>query len=198
MITVGLTGSIGMGKSTVASLFAAEGAAVWSADEAVARLYAKGAPGTRAIGKAFPRAVRNGEVDREALAAIVLDDSAAFAELESLIHPLVAEDRARFLATAARDGVDVAVLDIPLLMEIGSENLFDCVIVVSAPADIQKRRVMARPGMTERKFHAILAKQTPDAEKRRRADFVIDTGAPLEQTRLQVREVMARLRTRRA
>jgi dephospho-CoA kinase len=193
MITVGLTGSIGMGKSTVAAMFADEGAAVWDADAAVRRLYAPGAAGYLAIKERFPEAIGEGGVDRETLSALVLNDAAALADLEALIHPLVAADRGRFIDDAARAGVDIVVLDIPLLFEKGSEKFFDAVVVVSAPADVQRARVLARPGMTEKKFRSILMKQTPDPEKRRRADFVIDTGVTLEETRQQVRAVMRRL-----
>lgn len=196
MITIGLTGSIGMGKSTVAAMFAEEGASVWSADDAVHRLYAKGGGGALAIGARFPSAVVEGAVDRDLLSKLVIGDPAALADLEAIIHPLVSADRARFLDAAAREGADIAILDIPLLFEKGYEKFFDSVIVVSAPADVQKARVMARPGMTEKKFRSILMKQTPDAEKRRRADYVIDTGVALDETRRQARAVLAALRNR--
>lgn len=195
MITVGLTGSIGMGKSTVLSMFAEEGAAIWNADEAVHRLY-QSEEGSGAVAARFPTAVEGGNVDRETLSALVLDDAAALADLEAIVHPRVAADRARFLDDAARRGEEVAVLDIPLLFEKGSEKFFDAVVVVSAPADVQRARVMARPGMTERKFRLILMKQTPDAEKRRRADYVVNAGVSLEETRGQVRAVMRALRER--
>lgn len=196
MITVGLTGSIGMGKSTVAAMFADEGAMVWDADAAVRRLYTPGAPGHDAVAARFPEAVGEGGVDREKLSALVLNDAVALADLEALIHPLVGADRGAFIDEAARAGAEIVVLDIPLLFEKGSEKFFDAVIVVSAPADVQRGRVLARPGMTEKKFRSILMKQTPDAEKRRRADYVIDTGVPLEATLEQVRAVMAALRKR--
>jgi dephospho-CoA kinase len=192
MITIGLTGSIGMGKSTVLNMFAEEGAAVWNADDAVHRLYARGGAGVSPVGERFPGAIADGAVDRESLSSMVLNDAAALADLEEIVHPLVSADRACFLDAAAREGVDVAVLDIPLLFEKGFEKFFDAVVVVSAPAGVQKARVMARPGMTERKFRSILMKQTPDAEKRRRADVVIYTGAPLEETRAAVRSVYQR------
>lgn len=196
MITVGLTGSIGMGKSTALAMFAAEGAAVWNADDAVHRLYAKDGAGVGAVGARFPSSIRGGAVDREALSRLVLDDAAALADLEAIIHPLVSADRAAFLDQAAREGAELAVLDIPLLFEKSYEKYFDAVVVVSAPPDVQKARVLARPGMTDRKFRSILMKQTPDAEKRRRADHVINTGVPLEQTREQVRAVVAALKRR--
>lgn len=196
MITVGLTGSIGMGKSTVAAMFADEGASVWDADAAVRRLYAPGAPGYDAIAARYPEAVGEGGVDREKLSAIVLNDAVALADLEASIHPLVSADRGAFIDKAARASADIVILDIPLLFEKGSEKFFDAVVVVSAPAEVQRARVLARPGMTEKKFRAILMKQTPDAEKRRRADFVINTGVPLAETRQQVRAVMDALRKR--
>lgn len=196
MIAVGLTGSIGMGKSTVAAMFADEGALVWDADAAVRRLYAPGAPGFLAIQERFPEAIGETGVDRDKLSALVLHDANALADLEAIVHPLVGTDRGRFIDDAARAGADIVVLDIPLLFEKGSEKFFDAVVVVSAPADVQRARVMARPGMTEKKFRSILMKQTPDAEKRRRADYVIDTGVTFDETRAQVRAVMAELRTR--
>ncbi len=196
MITIGLTGSIGMGKSTVLRMFAEEGAAVWNADDSVHRLYAKGGAGVAAVTERFPTAVVDEAVDRDALSGLVLTDAQALADLEAIIHPLVSADRSRFLNEAAREGVDAAVLDIPLLFEKGGERFFDAVVVVSAPSEIQRERVLARPGMTEKKFRAILSKQTPDAVKRRRADFVIETGAPLEATREAVRRVMNALRER--
>ncbi|MFN3958509.1 MAG: dephospho-CoA kinase [Parvularculaceae bacterium] len=196
MITVGLTGSIGMGKSTVAAMFAEEGAAVWDADAAVRRLYAPGAPGYLAVRERFPEAIGPDGVDRERLSALVLNDAVRLAELEALVHPLVGADRGAFIDEAARAGAEIVVLDIPLLFEKGAEKFFDTVVVVSAPAEAQRARVLARPGMTEMKFRSILMKQTPDAEKRRRSDFVIDTGASLAETRAQVAAVMKALRAR--
>jgi dephospho-CoA kinase len=198
MIVAGLTGSIGMGKSTVAAMFAHEGAAVWDADAAVRRLYAPGGEGARAVAERFPGAIGPEGVDREKLSMFVLDDAAALADLEALIHPLVGADRGAFIDAAARAGADVVVLDIPLLFEKGSEKFFDAVIAVSAPAGVQRARVLARPGMTEKKFRRLLMKQTPDAEKRRRADYVIDTGATINETRARVAGVMAALRERAA
>lgn len=196
MITVGLTGSIGMGKSTVAAMFAEEGAAVWDADAAVRRLYAPGAAGFIAVKERFPEAIGEGGVDRDRLSSLVLNDAVALHELEALIHPLVGADRGAFIDAAAREGADIVVLDIPLLFEKGHEKFFDAVVVVSAPPDVQRVRVLARPGMTEMKFRSILMKQTPDAEKRRRATYVIDTGVSLDETRAQVRAVMSDLRAR--
>ena len=190
MITIGLTGSIGMGKSTTARMFADQGAAVWDADAAVHRLYAKGGAGARGIEALAPGAVDDGAVDRSALREAILADPALLKRIEAAIHPLVAEDRNAFLAKAAASGVPVAICDIPLLFETGGDAAFDAVVVVSAPAEIQRERVLQRPGMTEAAFEAILAKQTPDAEKRRRADFVIDTGDGMEPARQAVRAVM--------
>lgn len=196
MLTVGLTGSIGMGKSTVTAMFAALGAATWNADDAVHRLYAKTGRAAPLVAERFPGVMVDGAVDRDRLSKHVLDDPAALADLEAIVHPLVAEDRALALTAAAREGIDVAVLDIPLLFEKGLEKFVDATVVVSAPFDVQKERVLDRPGMTERKFRAILAKQTPDAVKRRLADFVIETGGPLGETRQQVAEVYAALLAR--
>lgn len=196
MIVVGLTGSIGMGKSTVAAMFADESALVWDADAAVRRLYAPGAAGFLAIKERFPEALGADGVNREKLSGLVLNDAAALGDLEALIHPLVGADRSGFIDEAARAGADIVVLDIPLLFEKGSEKFFDAVVVVSAPADVQRARVLARPGMTEKKFRSILMKQTPDAEKRRRADYIIDTGVTFDETRAQVARVMGELRAR--
>src|SRR3990167_495330 len=155
MISVGLTGSIGMGKSTVTRMFEDGGAAVGNADDAVHRLYAVGGAGVAAISSRFPAAIVDGAVDRTILARLTLDDPSALAYLEAIVHPLVSSDRARFLDNAARAGADIAVLDIPLLFEKGYEKFFDAVVVVTAPAEIQKSRVMARPGMSEKKFRSI-------------------------------------------
>ena len=186
MIKIGLTGSIGMGKSTVLAMFADLGAAVWDADEAVHRLYGKGGAGAKAVGAMFPGAIVDGAVDRAALAREVLGDAQAMQALEEMIHPLVGADREGFMQAAAHAGAEAAVFDIPLLFENGTEKFFDVTVVVSAPAEIQRARVLARPGMSEQKFEAILALQTPDAVKRQHADYVIDTGLPLDETRAQV------------
>ncbi|MEZ5893559.1 MAG: dephospho-CoA kinase [Parvularculaceae bacterium] len=193
MIRVGLTGSIGMGKSAVLAMFADLGAAVWDADAAVHRLYAKGGAGVAAVGAQFPGAIRDGAVDRVALSALVLGDKEKLKALEAIVHPLVAADREMFLQDAAESAARLAVLDIPLLFENKAEDAFDAVVVVSAPADVQRARVLARPGMSEEKFAAILNLQTPDAEKRRRADFVIDTGLTLKETRAEVAGVYKKL-----
>jgi len=192
MIILGLTGSIGMGKTTAANMFAEAGVPVYSADDAVHRLYAgRAAP---LIEAAFPGTVVDGTVDRAKLSASVLGKPEALKRLESIIHPLVHEEEARFLAQALADGDDIALLDIPLLFETGGESRVDKVAVVSAPADIQRERVLARPGMTDEKFAAILARQMPDAEKRARADFIIDSSGDFEETRAQINAIIAELR----
>jgi dephospho-CoA kinase len=193
MIVAALTGSIGMGKSTVLAMFAELGTAVWNADEAVHRLYAKGGGAVAPIAAEFPQTITNGAVDRERLSGLVLNDAQRLKKLESIVHPLVAADRETFLARARATGAKIAVLDIPLLFENRGESAFDAVIVVSAPYDVQRARVLARRGMTEEKFAAILARQTPDAEKRARADFVIDTGQNIEATRREVEAVLKEL-----
>lgn len=194
MIVAALTGSIGMGKSTVLQMFADFGAAVWNADEAVHRLYAEGGAAVQAVGAEFPGAVVNGAVDRDKLSKLLLGDAAGFKKLEAIVHPLVAADRESFVEQARMGNAEIIVLDIPLLFENRGESAFDAVIVVSAPAAVQRQRVLARSGMTEEKFAAILSRQTPDAEKRARADFVIDTSQSLEATRKEVARVMSTLR----
>ncbi|MEP9397643.1 dephospho-CoA kinase [Mesorhizobium sp. KR2-14] len=189
MIVLGLTGSIGMGKSTAAKMFAEAGIPVHDSDEAVHRLYAGAA--APLVEAAFPGTVRDGVVDRTALAGKVLGNSEAMKKLESIIHPLVRADADAFLARHRAAGAPLAVLDIPLLFETGGRDRVDKVVVVSAPADVQRVRVLRRPGMTEEKFASILARQVPDAEKRARADFVIDTGHELDHTRDVVRQVVA-------
>jgi dephospho-CoA kinase len=191
---VGLTGSIGMGKSTTAQLFADEGVPVYDADAEVHRLYAPGGAAVSLVEAAFPGVVRDGAVDRAALSARVVGDPAALKQLEEIVHPLVGQSRAAFFEKARQAGADLVVLDIPLLFETGGQNRVDAVVVVSAPADVQRARVMERPGMTAEKLDAILARQIPDAEKRARADYVIDTGSGIEAARAQVRQVIAALR----
>jgi len=192
MIILGLTGSIGMGKTTASNMFAEADVPVYSADDAVHRLYAgRAAP---LIEAAFPGTVLDGTVDRAKLSAVVLGKPEALKKLESIIHPLVHEEEASFLVQACADGADIALIDIPLLFETGGESRVDKVAVVSAPADIQRERVLARPGMTEEKFKAILARQMPDAEKRARADFMIDSSGDFEQTRLQINAIITELR----
>jgi dephospho-CoA kinase len=188
MFVIGLTGSLGMGKSTMARFFAEEGIPVHDADAVVHRLYAGEA--ASAIEAAFPGTTSNGKVDRNKLAARVLNDSAALNKLEAIMHPLVQAAEQQLLAQAEARGEKVAVLDIPLLFETGADRRVDAVVVVSAPAETQRARVLARPGMTSDKLEAILARQMPDAEKRRRADFVVDTSHGLDAARAQVRAIL--------
>lgn len=190
MIILGLTGSIGMGKSTTGRMFADEGALVWDADAAVHRLYARGGAAVEPLGQAFPGVVVDGAVDRTRLAETLGRDETAFKRLEAIVHPLVAQDRANDLAAARADGVRLAVLDIPLLFETGGEAFVDAVVVVTADPEVQAARVLARPGMTRERFEAILSRQTPDAEKRRRADFLVDTGRGLDAAREQVAQIV--------
>ncbi len=193
---LGLTGSVGMGKSTTAGFFAEAGVPVWDADAAVHRLYAAGGAGVPVIAALVPQAIKGNAVDRAILRQAVLDDPGLLPRIETGIHPLVAADRAAFLAAHA--GADLVLLDIPLLYETGAEASVDAVAVVSAPRQVQRDRVLARPGMTEAAFAAILARQVPDAEKRRRADFVIDTGQGLEAARAAVLSLIAQIRSRHA
>jgi len=188
MIVLGLTGSIGMGKSTVGDFFAESGVPVYDADAVVHRLYAGDA--APSIEAAFPGTTKDGTVDRARLAARVIGDAEAWKRLEAIVHPLVRREEAQFLARAEAAGAAVAVLNIPLLLETGSDKRCDAVVVVSAPAETQRARVMGRPGMTEEKFTGLLAKQMPDAEKRRRADFVVDTSSDFDSTRAQIRAIL--------
>jgi len=190
MIVIGLTGSIGMGKSTVAAMFAEEGAPAFDSDAAVHALYASGGAAVAPVEAAFPGVTKDGGIDRGELSKRVVGDADAIKRLEAIVHPLVRQAQVRFLADAIAAGDACVVLDIPLLFEGGGEKNVDVVVVVSAPADVQRARVLARPGMTAEKFERLLALQTPDAEKRARADFVIDTGGDLEATRAQVRAVL--------
>ncbi len=189
MITLGLTGSIGMGKSTVAGMFSEEGVPVFDADAAVHRLQGPGGALVRLIEAQFPGTTGEAGVDRTALGEAVLGESEKLRWLEALIHPAVAREREEFLARHA--AAPMVVLDIPLLFEKGGWEKVDKVAVVSAPAEIQRARVLARPGMTEAKFAKILALQMPDADKRARADFVIPTGGDIATTRAAVREIVA-------
>ncbi|MGD2134061.1 MAG: dephospho-CoA kinase [Maricaulaceae bacterium] len=199
MIIVGLTGSIGMGKSTVAQMFADMGVPVFSADDEVHRLYEPGGAGARAVGAAFPSVLtKEGGVDRAKLSALVRKDEEAFAQLEAIVHPLVGARRRRFLRRARLRGEEVAVLDVPLLFETGGDKRVDAVVVVSAPAEIQHERVLRRPGMTEAVLEAILARQTPDSIKRARADHVISTAGSFAATRAQVARVLRALKRRAA
>lgn len=190
MIVVGLTGSIGMGKSTVARMFAEAGAPAFDSDAAVHALYARGGAATGPIEVAFPGVTHEGGIDRAALSVRVVGDSDAMARLEAIVHPLVRQAQAAFLAAQRAAGAKVVVLDIPLLLESAAPRGVDKVVVVSAPAAVQRARVLARPGMSVEKFERLLARQLPDAQKRAQADFVIDTGGALEATRAQVRGVL--------
>lgn len=187
---LGLTGSIGMGKSTTAKLFADEGCDVWDADAAVHRLYAKGGAAVTPIGEAFPQAIVDGAVSREQLKSVIASDGAALKKIEKFVHPLVAWDRDVFLRNTE---ADIAVFDIPLLFETGSNAKMDAVACVTAPPEIQRQRVMDRGTMSAAEFDTILAKQIPDAEKRARSDYVIVTDT-LEHAREQVQAVVRDIR----
>ncbi len=190
MIVLGLTGSIGMGKSTTAQMFAEEGAVVWDADAAVHRLYGPGGAAVAPLEQNFPGVVVDGAIDRARLAEVLGRDQGAFRRLEAIVHPLVAADRAQALMSAEVQGARLAVVDIPLLFETGGDAAVDAVVVVTADPEVQTQRVLARPGMTRERFEAILSRQTPDAEKRARADFLIDTGRGLDAARDQVRRIV--------
>ena len=192
MIVLGLTGSIGMGKSTAARMLAAMGAPVCDSDAVVHKLLGKGGAAVHAIDAAFPGVVRDGAVDRRALGAAVFGNPDALKRLEAILHPKVQDAQRTFLRKAAQRRVKVAVLDIPLLFETGGDRRVDRTIVVTAPFLVQKARVLARPGMTPEKFAGILARQMPDVEKRRRADFVVNTGDGRLSTRRALREIIAK------
>ena len=189
MITIALTGSIGMGKSTVAKMFERAGIPVFDADAEVRRMQGPGGDLVGAIAKRFPGSVQGGAADREALSALVLGKPDELAALEAIVHPAVHHARTRFILD---HGASAALLfDIPLLFETGGEGAFDKVIVVTAPEEVQRERVLARPAMTAQKLDALLARQLPDANKRSRADFIIDTNGPFEQTERQVEHILA-------
>jgi dephospho-CoA kinase len=194
MISIGLTGSIGMGKSTTARMFADEGAPVYDADAEVRRLYAEGGAAVAPVEQAFPGVVQHGGVDRTRLADRVLGDPAALSRLNGIVWPLMTKARADFFAAAVAKEAPFVVLDIPLLLETGGESSVDVVVVVTAPPDVQRERVLSRPGMTDTKFSAILQAQMPDAQKRAKADFIIDTSHGLEAVRRQVARIIANLR----
>ncbi len=189
MITLALTGSIGMGKSTVAAMFAAAGIPLFDADATVRTLQGEGGRLVAPIERRFAGTTRDSAVDREALAAAVLGDPAELAALEAIVHPAVHHERTRFIVE--HGDAPALLFDIPLLFETGGDAAFEQVIVVSAPEAVQRERVMARPGMTAAKLDSILARQTPDADKRKRADFVVDTSGSLAATRAQVNAILA-------
>lgn len=194
MIILGLTGSIGMGKSTTSAMFEAEGVPVYDSDAAVHALYAPGGAAVAPVEAAFPGVVVDGAIDRTRLSARVVGNPQALKTLETIVHPLVGADRIGFFEKAKAEGKDIVVLDVPLLYETGGDRAVSKVVVVSAPAEVQRQRVLARAGMDEAKLDAILARQLPDAEKRARADFVIDTGQGLDHARQQVRAILHSLR----
>jgi dephospho-CoA kinase len=199
MRILGLTGSIGMGKSTTAKMFAEAGVPVYDADATVHRLYEGEA--AAAIEAAFPGTTANGKVDRALLSPRVVHDAEAMKRLESIVHPMLRAHHQKFLDDAEKSGAPVAVVDVPLLYETGGESRVDAVVVVTTAPDVQRERILARDGMTPEKLDAILAKQLPDAEKRRRADFIVDTSHGLDPVRIRVREILdqvAKLPRRRA
>jgi len=195
-LIIGLTGSIGMGKTETARMFARLGVPVYDADAAVHALYEPGGAAVAEIARQFPDCVTEGRVDRRRLGARVTANAREFEALEKLVHPLVARDQQRFLAETERHGAEMVVLDIPLLLESGGEKRVDAVVVVSAPADVQRARVLARAGMTADKLDSILAKQMPDAEKRAKAHFVIETDKGLEHAFNEVKAVITKLHER--
>jgi dephospho-CoA kinase len=197
-LLVGLTGSIGMGKTETAKMFAQLGVPVYDADAAVHRLYEPGGAAVAKVAEAFPDCVTDARVDRGRLSAHVTGNPAAFRTLEAIVHPLVAVEQQAFLRHAAENGAEIVVLDIPLLFETGGQTRMDAVVVVSAAEDIQRERVLARPGMTEEKLGQILTRQTPDAEKRAQAHFVIETGNGLNHAFEQVKAVVQQLRDRKS
>ena len=194
MILIGLTGSIGMGKSTTAAMFREAGVPVYDADAAVHDLYDLGGGAVGPVGDAFPGAVKAGRVDREALRQVVLGDPEALKRLNAIVHPLVGRDRAGFFSRAQAQGAELVVLDIPLLFETGGDAGVDAIVVASAPPQMQRERVLARPGMTPDRLDAILAQQLADAEKRARAHFVVDTSRGLDPARAQVAAIIAAVR----
>ncbi len=195
---VGLTGSIGMGKSETARMFAKLGVPIYDADAAVHALYEPGGAAVAKIAEAFPGCVMNGRVDRVKLASQLSGDKDALARLEAIVHPLVASDQRAFIDEAMAKGAQLVVLDIPLLFETGGEARMDAVVVVSAPQDVQRARVLARDGMTPDRLEGILARQMPDAEKRAKAHFVVETDKGLDHAFAQVKKIVAELNQRRA
>jgi dephospho-CoA kinase len=197
MRVIGLTGSIGMGKSTTAAMFREAGIPVYDADAAVHEAYDVGGIAVGPVGEAFPGVVKDGRVDREELRKRVLGNPDALKVLNGIVHPLIGKNRAKVFEAAQAAGADMIIMDVPLIFETGGEKNMDAVIVVSAPADVQRERVLAREGMTPERLDAILAQQVPDAEKRARADYVVDTGKGLEPARAQVKAIIEALRSKR-
>ncbi len=191
---IGLTGSIGMGKSTVGKMFAAEDIPVYNVDAEIHKFYQKGGSAVEPIGAVFPEAIIDGRVDRPTLSKLVVGDDAAIKKLERIVHPMVGAHRAQFLEKAEAEGHDMVVLDVPLIFETGGEENFDKIVVVSAPGHLQKERVLARDDMHPEKFDQILSRQLPDAQKRERAHHVIDTGCSEAETRQQVTDLIRDLR----
>jgi dephospho-CoA kinase len=196
MFLIGLTGSIGMGKTLTASLFEDEGVPRYDADAAVHALYEKNGAAVEPIGTLCPEAIVDGAVNRAILGQVVLKDAEKLKQLEAIVHPLAGASQMQFLEAEVQKQTPFVLLDIPLLFETGGEGFVDCTVVVSAPAEVQKARVLARPGMTEERFYDILAKQVPDAEKRQRADFIVDSSISPEDARRQVRDIMQQVQGR--
>lgn len=196
MFLIGLTGSIGMGKTQTATLFEEEGVPRYDADAAVHKLYEKGGAAVSPIGALVPEAIVDGAVNRDLLGQAVLKDQGKLKQLEAIVHPLVGRAQMDFFQEQIKAGQDMVLLDVPLLFETGGDGYVDTVIVVSAPADIQKARVLARPGMSEERFQDILNKQVPDAEKRARAEFIVDSSVSVEDARRQVRAILEQIKGR--
>jgi dephospho-CoA kinase len=195
-LLVGLTGSIGMGKTETARMFAELGIPVFDADGVVHRLYARGGAAVAPLENLFPECVVSGQVDRACLSRKLRDDPGALAQLESVVHPLVLREERAFTASAAADGADFIVLDIPLLFETEADTRMDAIVVVTAPRDVQRARVLSRPGMSEVLLDQIFARQMPDVDKRRSADFIVETDKGLGNAREQVKRIVAILRAR--
>ncbi|WP_169566612.1 dephospho-CoA kinase [Sneathiella limimaris] len=191
---IGLTGSIGMGKSTVGKMFEAEGIPVYNVDAEIHKFYQRGGRAVDAIREAFPDAIVDDQVDRPKLSKLVVGNEDAIRRLEKIVHPMVGAHRAEFLAEAEKDGHDMVVLDVPLIFETNGESNFDTIVVVSAPAHLQRARVLARDDMTEEKLDTILSRQLPDEHKRQKAHHVIETGCPEEETRMQVKTLIKSLK----